>query len=411
MHYYPSDLANALRSRWPDATAVALPSPPVLTQFISVAYQASLLSEEARPVVGQLVFASAEALEAHVAGQRGQHVLLFEPARAYTEQELRRLSPTVHRAGNLLAVDEAADGSLRIWGLLATQYAWELPGETPRPSMGVPPAALLLRLHGPGNLIFNEGPTRVLTLQRGRVDGHGFVQFPVAWSRGRFDQDLEYAQEEMRRMHLTPQPVPDELLSLLGLHLQHRILARVRASGHGGLLVFVPSQNVAGRVGPAAILQPKYTVGAASAGPRFHQLATAIIWRLSELGQLSSVLYRQSADPQLRALEAEMDQFADLLADMMAVDGALILTKDLRVIGFGVEVYAPHVAISEVYRALDMEATAVQSEAANSGGTRHRAAYRLCLADPDSLAIVVSQDGGVRFVHQHAGRIVFWDQL
>ena len=52
----------------------------------------------------------------------------------------------------------------------------------------------------------------------------------------------------------------------------------------------------------------------------------------------------------------------------------------------------------------------MQAEAADSGGTRHRAAYRLCLAYPDSLA-VVAQDGGVKFVHQQAGRVIFWDQL
>lgn len=411
MHYYPSDLARALRHRWPSAPTVPLPSPAVLTQLISVAYQASLLSEEARPVVGQLVFASAAALQVHVAGLRSQHVLLFEPARPYTEQELRRLSPTVQRAGNLLAVDEAADGSLRVWGLLATQYAWELPGETARTATENPPDALLLRLHGPGNLIFNQGPNRVMTLQRGRVDGHGFVQFPVAWSRGRFDRAVEYAQNEVRRAQLTTQPVPDELLSLLGITLQHRILARVRASGHGGLLVFIPSHDIGRRVGPTAILQPKYALGQAGTEPRFHQLVEAVIRRLSELGQLSFAFYQQSADPQLRALEAEIDQFADLLADLMAVDGALVLTQDLRLIGFGVEIHAPHIAVSEVYRALDMEATTVQSEAANSGGTRHRAAYRLCLADPDSLVIVVSQDGGIKFVHQQAGKVVVWDQL
>lgn len=411
MHYYPSDLAYELRCRWPAAGAV-LPPPALLTQLISVAYQASLLHEEARPVVGQLVFAPAAALEAHAASQADrQHVLLFEPPRPYTEQELRRLSPTVQRAGNLLAVDEDADGHLRIWGLLATPYGWDPAGDALRPAAERPPAALLLRLHGPGNLIFHEGATRVMTLQHGRVEGHGFVQFPVAWSRGRFGDATARAQALVRSLHLTTQPVPDDLLSLPGIDLQGRLLARVRASGHGGLLVFIPSDDIARRVGPGALLQPKYTVGADSAGPRFHELMQALIRRLVELGQLSFVFYRQSTDPQLRALEAEINQYADLLADLMAVDGALVLTKDLRLVGFGVEIHAPDVVVGEVYRALDMEATTVQAEAADSGGTRHRAAYRLCLADPESLAIVVSQDGGVKFVHQHEGKVIVWDQL
>ena len=27
------------------------------------------------------------------------------------------------------------------------------------------------------------------------------------------------------------------------------------------------------------------------------------------------------------------------------------------------------------------------------------------------MAIVVSQDGGVRFVHAQAGKVIFWEQL
>ena len=41
-HYYPSDLAAALQLRWP-AGAPPLPELEVLTRFISVLYQGSLL--------------------------------------------------------------------------------------------------------------------------------------------------------------------------------------------------------------------------------------------------------------------------------------------------------------------------------------------------------------------------------
>lgn len=410
MHYYPSDLAYALRHRWPAVTDTALPAPPALTQLISVAYQASLLSEEARPVVGQLVFASSAVLEAHAAGQPGEHLLVFAPSRPYTEQELRRLTATVQQAGNLLAVDEDADGHLRIWGLLAARHTWDLARETQGAAPESPLPALLLRVAGPGNLVFYDGPTRVLTLMQGRVDGHGFVQFPVAWGRGRFAEALDYIHREVQRDHPTAAPVPDELIVQLSQHFQRRIIARVRASGHGGLLVF-GSADGAGRVGPAGVLQPKYGVQSASAGPRFRHVLLAIIGRLQELGDVSWAQYQQSGDAQLRALEAELGRLADLLADLMAVDGALLLTKRMEVLGFGVEIHAPLMAANEVYRALDLEASAVQAEAADSGGTRHRAAYRLCLADPDSLVVVISQDGGVKFVHQHAGKVIFWDQL
>lgn len=57
LHYYPHDLAHALHQRWP-SHAAPLPAPPVLAQFVSVLYQASLLFEEGRAVTCHAVLAS-----------------------------------------------------------------------------------------------------------------------------------------------------------------------------------------------------------------------------------------------------------------------------------------------------------------------------------------------------------------
>jgi hypothetical protein len=100
-----------------------------------------------------------------------------------------------------------------------------------------------------------------------------------------------------------------------------------------------------------------------------------------------------------------------LLADLMAVDGALALDKQFSLLGFGVEIAAPAPATPFVYHALDGEGTQLQAEAADSGGTRHRAAYRLCQAEADCQAVVVSQDGGIRLVCQRAGQVLFWQHL
>ena len=37
--------------------------------------------------------------------------------------------------------------------------------------------------------------------------------------------------------------------------------------------------------------------------------------------------------------------------------------------------------------------------------------YRICSALRDSLCVVVSQDGGVRFVRWDDGRVTYWDQV
>ena len=164
-------------------------------------------------------------------------------------------------------------------------------------------------------------------------------------------------------------------------------------------------------MGPAATLRPKYPVRHATEAHFYNGLQVAIIARLAELGDITWGRYRRAGDARLLELEAAVRQYADLLADLMTVDGALVVTKQLAVVGFGIEVYAPKLALTQVYRALDPNATRLQTEAADRAGTRHRAAYRLCLAEPESMAIVISQDGGVKFVQAQEGKVVFWEQL
>jgi DNA integrity scanning protein DisA with diadenylate cyclase activity len=43
-------------------------------------------------------------------------------------------------------------------------------------------------------------------------------------------------------------------------------------------------------------------------------------------------------------------------------------------------------------------------------GARHRSAYRLSSALPGAVAVVVSQDGGVRWVCQKDSRVTYWEQ-
>lgn len=410
-HYYPSDLAAALQQRWPHdgAASPSLPAQEVLTELISTLYQASMLQEEGRSVECYVVFATADQLETQALALTGFHLVSFAPPRACNEQEIRRLSPAVQRQSSLLAVSLAPDNSLTLWGMLFTHHEWDRLTESPRSSSALPPLALLVHVRGPGNLVFYCGNTRVLTLQHGRIDGHGFLQFPSAWGEGRFNENALLLQQ-------APFPTPvrsveEELVVMLSHHLQRQALVRMRTSGHGGMVLFVPTDKVDYLMASGSILQPKYKVEPGNAGPRYRALLVAIVRRLSELGEVSWAHYCRSQDATLLALDAEVSYFADLLADMTAVDGALVLTKQLQIVGFGVEIKASQTAISNVYRALDMEGRTLQTVPADHGGTRHRAAYRLCLAEPECLAIVVSQDGGVQFVHQEAGKVIFWDQL
>ncbi|OON69389.1 putative sensor domain DACNV-containing protein [Hymenobacter sp. CRA2] len=394
-HYYPPDVAVALQGRWP---AQGLPLPPLalLISLISVAYQASLLSEEGRPVHSHLIFLPPDQAVVHADNSHGTHVLALSHPRACNEQELRRLSPTVQRSSSLLAVSEAAQTSLQIWGMLLTSSPWEQEAEDGyAPADSLPPA-LVLHVRAPGGLVFYCGRTRVLTLQQGRIEGHGFLHFPAAWTRKYFTYNSQDTAE---------------IAEAMVMHLLRRAITRVRSERHGGMLVLVPAPAVDELMGPSGLLRPKYRVQALGTGGQYSALFEAILQRTRQLGLTSWSQYQETADGALRALRQQLDEFAEVLADLMGVDGAAVLSSRLDVAGFGVEIHAPLISTNCVYRALDVDAVALRAEAVDTGGTRHRAAYRLCFASTDCLVIVVSQDGAVKFVRQREGKVVFWDQL
>ena len=407
-HFYPRDLAEALLQRWP-AEAPSLPTHAALTQFISVLYQASLLFEEGQPVECHAVLATQAQLEAQPVTLTDFHLARFAEARAWNEQEVRRLSPAVQHSSSLLAVEPVADGQLLLWGMLFSGHSWDHLASSPHRVVAQAPRALLVQVSGPGSLVFYYGDRRVLTLQRGRIEGHGFLQFPRAWGEGRFLEN-----QQLAGLAASPLPwtsVQEECIVQFVLHMQRRALTQSRASGHGVLVVLVPTDRVAALTAPGGVLRPKYRLLPTAAGPRYPALVQALVQRLLALGELSWANYQRSDDAELLALTAELDHFADDIAAMGAVDGALVFTQQVDIVGFGVEIQATQVALTQVYRALDVEATALQPVPADHGGTRHRAAYRLCLAAPDCVAIVVSQDGNVQFVHNQEGKVIFWDQL
>lgn len=140
---------------------------------------------------------------------------------------------------------------------------------------------------------------------------------------------------------------PPDLMPFLG-ELAHpvtrRVVARVRASGHGGMLAYVPTASVPRCVGPAATLRPKDPVQLPGEAHYYNGLQLAIVAFLAELGDTSWSRYRQAGDARLVALETAVGQYAHLLADLMTVDGALVVTKQLAIVGFGIEVYAPNLA-------------------------------------------------------------------
>jgi hypothetical protein len=84
--------------------------------------------------------------------------------------------------------------------------------------------------------------------------------------------------------------------------------------------------------------------------------------------------------------------------------------KNNELLGFGGMVSGRLPDLGSVWRALDLEGEKVVEEGTANVGARHRSAYRLAGALPGSVAVVISQDGGVRWVCQKDSRVTYWEQ-
>jgi DNA integrity scanning protein DisA with diadenylate cyclase activity len=120
--------------------------------------------------------------------------------------------------------------------------------------------------------------------------------------------------------------------------------------------------------------------------------------------------FERTTDDQLETLDEALFETAHLIAGLASADGAVVMTKQHDLLGFGGMISGRLPAVRSVARALDLEGERVTEEEVENVGARHRSAYRLAGALPGSVVIVISQDGGVRFVCEKDGRVTYWEQ-
>jgi hypothetical protein len=86
-------------------------------------------------------------------------------------------------------------------------------------------------------------------------------------------------------------------------------------------------------------------------------------------------------------------------ASLAEVDGAIAVTRDLKVVGFGAKITAAEPVEVAMFRPEPGNQEVVHSRLEDTGGTRHQSAARFVSANRDAVAIVISQDGHVSVMH------------
>ena len=411
-HAYPPDLARYVEANWPAGQTLTLSS-DLLEEALGVAFQASLTVEETRPTRFRLLLTSPALLPEAGAPKQGVLRLQFAEPRALTPDELRRLAPAVPFETALIGA-HAEQGKLRIWGVAHSGPAWLAPtwgGRSIVPNWTYDP---IIHVTAPGHLAVRCAGHLIGAIERGLVVDATLDVFESRWLPAMFErerEDIRAAHAAQQASAVSPTAVEHSLVGKVGQQMLRRAIQLVRGARHGGLVLVV--NNTSSGAPDLRGLRSKYTLGQDEPSHRYQTLLLGILQAVAETTSKASVGWADfalSESAHFAALEQDVFELSRVLANLAAIDGALVLDKRFGIVGFGAEVSAELPTPQKVFRALDAEGTERQAEAVENVGTRHRAAYRFVNDHPDGLAVVISQDGGVSFVANRNGQVVFWEQ-
>jgi hypothetical protein len=315
------------------------PDAEAIEAVIDAAFWASLRREEGYIPTISLAFLPPE---------QADRPLRFELPLPFAPDALTKLAPAVKRPGIHLGVWRERQ-ELVVWGTTRT----------------LPAFCFVLEVIAPGLLVIKH---------RRNEEAAKFVNVAV----------LEGDQVKVLNQDAFPD-CPPLVSSLLGSEsaapyadsadVLTQLALSMRAHGRGGLLLVVPRNTQAWR---ESIVRPiQYSVS-----PPFSALA--------------DLMREKPGESQQRRWQDALRRAVDGIAGLTAVDGATVVTDEYDLLAFGAKIgrrdgWAPveQVLVTEPIEGARRSIV----HPAQLGGTRHLSAAQFVQDQPDSVALVASQDG------------------
>ena len=348
---------------------------------------------------------------------RDLQVLEFDPSRRLSDGELRRLAPAADFERTLIGIHAEGEGSPYIWGLASSGRQWIRHLQSGREGDDASlPDALVVHVLSPGHVLMARGSTALVELQGGRLRESDHDVFRSVWLPALF---APVRAEVVRQCDALPggttrPTVSDDVVRAVAQHMLRRALSAIRRARHGGTLLIVPPDDAGDLVVPGVTL--KYRFADQDTRRRFRQLILSIVATLQDdasaarrdargLGVLPGaragrVARARRGGPGTRAVDGVARDGGWRGGDEPAFRAPRVRRRDHR-----------------------RRAGAADSPCGGPRGHRDRprrwwTAKAPAIAPstasvrpfPDSLAFVVSQDGGITVVHARDRRVLCWEQ-
>ncbi|MBO4409996.1 MAG: hypothetical protein J5775_04500 [Spirochaetales bacterium] len=346
-----------------DEEEQVLPDREVLKDVFMTLLNASCLREEASFSSFRVCFLDPESsfLDAYVYAHR----LKFDTPIPFSVSGLHKLAPAINPSMSYLVVN-LSKAPYMVTGIIAAYTTWDKIMKGERLSGSGMPLVPNFFVKGPGEIDACFGEQVIV--------GYSFGSFLVSRYHV-FESSL--VADELRRGSSVSE---EERVKFLC-----RVLWNVNHYKHGGAILIVPSKDYDSRY-----LDIKY------------KLPCEFLFR----DEMSMI------DVNEAVRNKELVSYSDFIAKLTTVDGAVLLTKDLDLLGFGVEILTDKMARKQPdMRFINSDDTENKNRKFNDNGTRHRSGYRFCDCVEGSVAIVCSQDGSVKACTKKDGKVVVYDNV
>ena len=424
---YPSNLYDIVEKRWITKTHqnenfLPLPSKEVFNQIIDVAYHASFLTEEKRRIWFKVIYLSPEEFdEGKIINANSIRCIKFSKLRVFNQNELIKLAPAADPTQVLIALS-LFNNNLKIWGLLEAGTGWWDLRKHEATIAPTPPNAFTISSKSPGQITISRSGKTILALSNGTIietSSGVFKIRPVAnflkWGAEKFRTDLRnLLQKEgigfVEKVHFSG---VDYSVFL------ERVLNRIREKSHGGTLVIIPDEiDIDNKILKERVII-KYSCQFDALNLLVKKKARDIMMtktftNISEKKEaIDQNQFSEYFSQLLKQEEAanEVKRAAWFISSLSAVDGAVIITDKLRLLGFGAELIADSKDLESVKIITDFGKNLGENKKIELFGTRHRSAFRFCSSLENAVAFIVSQDGDFRVAKRVRSEVCVWPIL
>jgi Probable sensor domain DACNV len=373
------------------------PDEKCLAEILDAAFRASLMNEEGRPVRGSLTWLSEDELQTLEIPKRRESPLII------------RLSEPRSLDGEIVAKLATATGSgssslliswfgvvPKIWGFIYSQVRQTLLSEIPA---GIPevrhfqPDVPTIEITGAGSLVITRAGSVIGRIERGEFRAAAPTPFnPLAMGPilyGLFDIKISgqsFATEEDGYKY-------EAFIACL-----EYLLLQIDRRGGGATVIFVPEASI-----PLAKANAKFPWECEDELELGKLIHARIRYKREARNSFNSVISVLKTDEALRYR-------LNNIARLASLDGAVLLTSNFEVMGFGAKLH------SDVFSGSGKVSVGLDGIGGGGGfmdftsyGTRHNSALNFVASVPGAVAFIASTDGPIRGLAKSAnGAINCW---